>query len=544
MLNLGGASPPDARRALPAAGRAGAARVGLDASERILVLAPTGRDGAMVADALHKAGFEALPCAGIPQLCHHLEEGAGAAFIAEEALASVEMDRLQETLGRQPAWSDLPIIIMTGGGKTTQFSQRLARRLGGIGSLTLLERPLRILTLVSAVQAALRARRKQYQVRALLAEKEQAVRQRDRFLAMLGHELRNPLAAVRAAVEVLDQAGAADPRVLPEHCRIIKRQASHLARLVDDLLDVARATAGKMMLNWQAVDLREVAQRSVEGIKLALGTQQHEIIIDPSATSAIVSGDPVRLEQVITNLLSNSVKYTPTGGTISITVGPEDNSVVLRVRDTGEGIPAEMLPRIFEPFVQVQQNLDRSRGGLGLGLPLVKALVEMHKGSIHAASGGVGQGSEFIIRLPLLSPAGAPGPREEAPLASEQTTRRVLLIEDNPDSRAAMRALIRLWGHQVVVAEDGPSGVQRAHEFRPDVALVDIGLPGLDGYGVAQRVRQDLGTSVYLVALTGYGQPEDRQRTREAGFDEHLVKPVEPDRLAQLLAGPVPRADR
>jgi signal transduction histidine kinase/CheY-like chemotaxis protein len=518
-------------------------------SERVLVYAPTGRDGPLVCDALRRAGFEPLACPTLDALCEELQRGAGAAFIAEEGLGSQAMTCLHDALAKQPAWSDIPIIIMTGGGKTTPFSARLARRLEDIGNLTLLERPLRILTLVSAVQAAINARRRQYQVRALLRANEQALQQRDRFLAMLGHELRNPLAAIRTAVEVLDCNGPADPSLSREHCRIIQRQAANLSRLVDDLLDVARATAGKIVLSRSRVDLRDVAQRGIEAVKLAMGAQRHEILCDTAADPAMVDGDPVRLEQVVTNLVSNAIKYTPSGGKIWIIVArsQDDDMVELSVRDTGEGIPVEMLPRIFEPFVQVEQNLDRSRGGLGMGLPLVKALTEMHQGTVQADSAGPGRGSEFIIRLPLALAPAVPPPQPTITGAAPPcalpaaVSRRVLLIEDSADSRAAMRALMRLWGHQVVVAEDGPSGVQRAQEFRPEVALVDIGLPGLDGYDVAPLIRQALGDNVYLVALTGYGQPEDRQRTRDAGFDEHLVKPIEPERLSTLLAGPLPR---
>jgi signal transduction histidine kinase/CheY-like chemotaxis protein len=515
-----------------------------DEGERILVYAPTGRDGPLVCQAIGRAGFEPLACRRLDELCDELRRGAGAAFIAEEGLVPEAISCLHDALVKQPAWSDIPIIIMTGGGKTTPFSARLAHQLEDIGNLTLLERPLRILTLVSAVQAGVNARRRQYQVRALLRDKEHALQQRDRFLAMLGHELRNPLAAIRTAVEVLDCRGPEDPAISREHCRIIQRQASHLSRLVDDLLDVARATAGKIVLSRQRVDLRDVAQRGIEAVKLAMGIQRHEVLCDTSADPEIVDGDPVRLEQVVTNLLSNAIKYTPSGGKIWIIVArsQDDDMVELRVRDTGEGIPMEMLPRIFEPFVQVEQNLDRARGGLGMGLPLVKALVEMHKGTVRAESAGPGRGSEFIVRVPLaLAPPPPAPPPVKSPDCVPATTvsRRVLLIEDSADSRAAMRALMRLWGHEAVVAEDGLSGVQRAQEFKPDVALVDIGLPGLDGYGVAPLIRQALGDKVYLVALTGYGQPEDRERTRAAGFDEHLVKPVEPDHLAKLLAGPL-----
>ena len=518
------------------ASRPNAQGPGFNQSERIIVCAPTGRDGPLVAGALIHAGFDAVQCQSIRDLCDKVVEGIGSVFIAEESLTPRGMQQLREALRNQPPWSDMPVVVMTGGGKTTQYSQRIAQELNGIANLTLLERPLRILTLISAVQAALRARRRQYEIHALLREKEEAVEQRDRFLAMLGHELRNPLAAIRTAVEVLDSAGPGDPELAREHCLIIKRQSANLSRLVDDLLDVARATAGKIVLDRQLVDLREVAQRSIEGVKLAMGAQRHEILFETSAEPATVFGDPVRLEQIVINLLGNAIKYTPAGGQICIRVGRDDHdSVVFSIRDSGEGIPPEMLPRIFEPFVQVEQNLDRARGGLGLGLPLVQALVEMHEGTIHVSSAGPGMGSEFVVRFPLATRQSVPARKPPEPPSDRGGSCRVLLIEDSPDARAAMRALLRLWGHQVVVAEDGPSGVQRAQEFKPDVALVDIGLPGLDGYGVANAIRQTMGKSIYLIALTGYGQPEDKERTRQAGFDEHLVKPVEPERLSRIL---------
>jgi signal transduction histidine kinase/CheY-like chemotaxis protein len=528
-----GQAPPR-NRALAA--RADAQDPGHNQSEKIIVCAPTGRDGPLVAGALVHAGFDAAQCKSIADLCGKVREGIGAVFIAEESLSPQGMKHLREALRDQPAWSDIPVVVMTGGGKTTQYSQRIAQELNGIANLTLLERPLRILTLVSAVQAALRARRRQYQIHALLREKEQAVEQRDRFLAMLGHELRNPLAAIRTAVEVLSSAGPDDAELAREHCSIIKRQSANLSRLVDDLLDVARATAGKIVLDRQLVDLREIAQRSIEGVKLAMGVQRHEILVETSAEPATVFGDPVRLEQVVINLLSNAIKYTPAGGQIWIRVQrDEDDFAVFAIRDSGEGIPPDMLPRIFEPFVQVDQNLDRARGGLGLGLPLVQALVEMHRGTIHVTSAGPGLGSEFIVRFPLATPHSVPERKPPEPPFERGGACRILLVEDSPDARAAMRALLRLWGHQVVVAEDGPSGVQRAQEFKPEVALVDIGLPGLDGYGVANAIRKVMGQSIYLIALTGYGQPEDKERTRQAGFDEHLVKPVEPERLSRLL---------
>jgi signal transduction histidine kinase/ActR/RegA family two-component response regulator len=504
---------------------------------RILVLAPTGRDGELISKMLERSGYDSVRCPDIKELCTCIEQGAGVVFVAEEAMATDAVTCLQDILRKQPAWSDLPVIVMTSGGKTTQYSERVAKRLEVVGNLTLLERPLRILTLLTAVQSALRARRKQYQVRRLLQDKEEAVRQRDRFLAMLGHELRNPLAAIRTAVEVTSTCIKHDPNLL-DHTLIIKRQATNLARLVDDLLDVARATNGKIVLNKQLVDVRDVAQRALDAVKLAMGTQRHELLVETGAHPATVEGDPVRLEQAVSNLLSNSVKYTPAGGKIWLRVTSSNDIVAIHVRDTGEGVSPHMLPRIFEPFIQVDQDIDRSRGGLGLGLPLVKAVVEMHNGSIQAHSEGLGHGSEFVIRLPAVRPPASNGTHQPSAELHTTTSRRVLVVEDSADSRAAMRALIRLWGHQVAVAEDGLTGVQRAEEFRPEIAFIDIGLPGLDGYEVARRIRQLLGDAVCLIALTGYGQPEDRERAQRAGFDRHLVKPVEPEQIASLLTDP------
>jgi CheY-like chemotaxis protein/two-component sensor histidine kinase len=301
---------------------------------------------------------------------------------------------------------------------------------------------------------------------------------------------------------------------------------------------VARATAGKIVLNRQLVDLRELTQRAIDGVKLAMGAQRHQIIFETPAGPATVFADPVRIEQVVANLLTNSVKYTPPGGTIRIQVAREDDHVLIRVSDSGEGIPPSMLPRIFEPFVQLDQNIDRSRGGLGLGLPLVNLLVKMHGGKVEGFSEGPGRGSEFVVSLPLATGRAPVGRAPVEARAPNAVSRRVLIVEDSADARAAMRSLVRMWGHDVVVAEDGPSGMERAREFRPEIALLDIGLPGLDGYQVARHVREALGQEVCLIALTGYGQAEDKERARQAGFDCHLVKPVEPAKLKRFLADP------
>jgi signal transduction histidine kinase len=363
------------------------------------------------------------------------------------------------------------------------------------------------------------------------ADAEAASRAKDEFLAMLGHELRNPLGAITTAVAVLEKLGgdaerSAHPRA------IIARQVAHLSRLVNDLLDVARVTSGKIALQRQAVDLNEIAERCLTGLHQARRDTQHVITLH--GESVWVHGDPTRLEQVVANLLDNAVKYTPTGGHIRVTVGRENDEAVLAVQDTGVGIAPDVLPRVFELFVQGSQSLDRAQGGLGMGLTLAKRLVELHGGRIAVSSEGTGRGSTFAIRLPLvprwIDPVAGTAPPPLGP------PRRVLVIEDHRDARESLCMLLRQWGHDVTEAEDGPRGLERLLGTRPDVALVDVGLPGRDGYSLARAFRSAAGSdAVYLVALTGYGQPEDRQRAHEAGFDAHLVKPVSETDLRDVL---------
>jgi len=500
----------------------------------VLVFAPSGRDGPMMAEVLGREGFCMEVCADVEQLCHQAIASAGCAVVAEEALTPHALRCIGKMLAQQPPWSDLPLVILTGGGKTTPESMRVINTLAPTANVTLLERPVRIVTLTVALRAALRSRKRQYEVRDLLATTQDAVRQRDRFLAILGHELRNPVGAIRTATEVLDQIRSDDELVAKEQREIVRRQAAQIARLVDDLLDVSRVTSGKIVLQLKPVDLRDVAARCLQALRALIDTGDHDITLTLPQEPVVVNGDSVRLEQILINLLTNAVKYTPPPGKIAVVVSAQDGEAVLRVTDTGLGIPPEMLPRVFEPFVQDDHSLDRSAGGLGIGLTVVRSLVEMHGGSIVAHSAGRGKGSEFVVRFPVFRQAEAPG--ETPPPTSPSVLRRVLVVEDGADARRAMRTLLRLWGHEVELADDGRQGLEKAIAFRPDVALVDIGLPGLDGYEVARRIRAALGREIMLVALTGYGQPEDRARAKEAGFDIHLVKPVDPQRLRQLLS--------
>lgn len=366
-------------------------------------------------------------------------------------------------------------------------------------------------------------------------EAREAVKRRDQFLAMLSHELRNPLGAVLNATNLLahDDVDHETARLAYE---VIQRQAQQMARLLDDLLDVSRVIQGKIEMRCEVLDLRDIVRDVVQALGPVFEARQQKLSVTVPDEWLFVRADPARLLQIQENLLANAAKYTPPGGQVWFKVEREGDDVVIQVRDTGAGIPPAMIERIFDPFVQSNETLDRSDGGMGVGLTLVKHLVEMHDGSITAQSDGPGQGSLFVVRLPLAREEDAP-PRRDARPGQPPNARRVLIVEDNADSRDMLKSLLQLEGCQVSVAEDGRRGLEAILSQRPDVALVDIGLPGMDGYQVARQVRQTLGKNeVYLVALTGYGRTEDRRAVLEAGFDEHLVKPLKLDELDRILS--------
>jgi signal transduction histidine kinase/ActR/RegA family two-component response regulator len=409
-------------------------------------------------------------------------------------------------------------------------------KLGRSGNVTVLERPVRISTLLSAVNAAVRARRRQYETRDLLMRLEEAGRRKDEFLAMLGHELRNPLSAIRNALHVLERVDHDHPAA-DRQMGVLDRQSRHLTRMVEDLLDVSRVTMGKVTLQLQQVDLREIAERVCAALKPLADEHRHRFDCRTPNHPVMVEADPVRLEQILTNLLHNAVKYTPPGGEVGTELSCTRHEAVVRVRDNGMGISREMLAGIFDLFTQAEVSLARSEGGLGLGLTLVKNLVEMHHGTVSAESDGLGKGSVFEVRFPLLQvcdrQAQEPVRNESAP----RLHRHVLLVEDNDDGRETLKELLELWGHNVDVACDGEEGLEQARKLHPEVMLVDIGLPRLDGFEVARRIRADFnGDRPALIAMTGYGQPSDCDRALEAGFDVFLVKPVDPLELAQQVA--------
>ncbi|MGZ8313736.1 MAG: ATP-binding protein [Telluria sp.] len=365
------------------------------------------------------------------------------------------------------------------------------------------------------------------------AKAEQQNAAKDEFLAMLGHELRNPLSAVTSAVSILDSGRHLDEALMQRTRAVLRRQTDHLRKLVDDLLEVNRALMGKLTLSKAPVDLAGVTSRCVEALQAGGRTAGFDMRVALAPTPVLA--DPTRLLQVIDNILDNAIKYSPAGGVIEVTVHAIDGQAELKVRDSGLGIPAELLPTVFDVFVQGEQTLQRAQGGLGIGLSLVRRLVAMHDGSVTIASNGAGHGSTVTVRLPLLEVH--PGAQEPTGAAAPEPGRRVLLIEDNQDAREMMSMLLELRSCVVFGAENGPDGIALAAGHQPEVALIDIGLAEMDGYAVARALKSDPATSgIVLVALTGYGSDQDRARAFEAGFDHHFTKPIRLDDLDAVLA--------
>ena len=372
----------------------------------------------------------------------------------------------------------------------------------------------------------------------MAAELRQADRRKDEFLALLAHELRNPLAPVRNAVTIMRMKGSSDPELV--WCReVIERQANQLTRLVDDLLDVSRITRGKIKLQTARVDLATVIAGAVETSRPLIDAHKHELVVALPTRPIAINGDLTRLNQVVANLLNNSAKYQNERGRIELTVTRQGSEALISVKDNGVGIAPEMQAQIFELFSQGERTPDRAQGGLGIGLSLVRNLVEMHGGSVRAMSRGPGQGSEFLVRLPCL-----PEEPEALTTRSPDITTfpplapcRILVVDDSLDAAESMAKLLLLAGHEVLVAHDGHKALDLAVREKPAIVLLDIGLPGMDGYEVCRRLRELCPPGTRIIAVTGYGQDRDRLRSKEAGFDAHTVKPVDPAELMGLLAG-------
>lgn len=628
---------------------------------RVLLLAPTNKDAALTQATLRRVGIETVACADLAHVCRELSGGAGAVLLPEDALGIEQADILTAWVARQPAWSDLPILILARSGAD---SPTVARAMAQLGNVTVLELPIRVAALVSAVRTALASRRRQYQIRENLAELKKAEetqillaaivansddaiisktlegiiqtwnagaerlfgytsdeavgkpitllipperhheersilarlrqgervahyetvrvakdgrrmdisltvspvrdsagniigaskvarditdrkraeealraadRRKDEFLATLAHELRNPLAPIRNSLHILRLASGADPTA-ERVGTMMERQINHLVRLVDDLLEVSRITRGVIELRKEPVELASILRAAVDASRPLLDAAGHQLAISIPPDSITVDGDSVRLTQIFTNLLNNAAKYTSDNGQIWLAVRPGANEVAVSVRDNGAGIPGELLGRVFDMFMQVDRLSDRGQGGLGIGLTLVKSLVELHGGRVAAKSGGRGRGSEFIVHLPLVKGVVPIVPELASQPDAALSPRRVLVVDDNQDAAESLGMLLRLMGAEAHVVYRGDDALRALATFRPAVVLMDIGMPHMDGYEVARQIRQQPEFhDVTLIALSGWGQEKDKRRSELAGFNHHLVKPADVNALETLL---------
>lgn len=492
------------------------------------LVSPNRADAELARRLLEESGIAMRTFSTLSELARSLDENAGCLILVEESLVDAELPVLRAALESLPAWCDLPLVAVSG--NVMGVGQVVADAFPNSGNVTLLERPLNPHTLTSSVHLASRTNTRQREVGELLAQREQAVKLRDEFLAMLAHELRNPLAPIRNATHILRRFNT-DPSMLERNLEIMDRQVDHLVRMIDDLLDVARLERGKLAIRKTALDLNDVVRASIESCPV----KERALEIHLAAEQLPFCGDAVRVEQIVCNLLNNAAKFTGPAARIRVSTRRDGETAILSVEDNGIGFSPDVASRLFEPFMQLNTTLDRTSGGLGLGLAIAHRLTMLHGGEIRASSDGPGRGARFTVILPMREAGMPERARPQEPPAGGQA-RRVVAIEDNPDVRETLRQLVSLWGHAVSAAGDGVSGLKLILQDRPDVALIDVGLPGLNGYEVAREIRKVIPREdIRLVAITGYGQPADRQKAVEAGFDDHLLKPILPEVLEQLL---------
>lgn len=495
---------------------------------RILIYAPIGKDAVLTSTVLESAGVSCFICHNFHQTLQELDKGAAALLTVEEALPPAMLKLLAEFVAGQPTWSDLPILLLTQHGVNTFGVDDAVEKLG---NLTLLDRPIRTASLISAARAALRARQRQYQVR-------EADKRKDEFLASLAHELRNPLAPIRTSMGILkylypEASGVTQVR------EVVERQVTHLTRLVDDLLDVARITSGKVDLRLDFIVLSAVIEHAVEICAPLLKNAQQKIEVAQPPHEIYLRADHARVVQSLANILSNAIKFSTEPGTIFFNAEVEGVKVIFRIKDQGIGMEAAALSKIFDMFAQAESSKRRALGGLGIGLSLAKRFTEMHGGTIEARSEGIGKGSEFILTLPVVTQKIDRDKSEQsanAVQAAQPACQRVLVVDDNRDAADSLQVLLQAAGFEVSTAYDGQEAVDAVQMQQPDIVVMDIGMPGVDGYEAVRRIRtQPGGKDILMIALTGWGQESARRKAAEAGYDHHLVKPVDMDVLKCLV---------
>ncbi|MBL0419667.1 response regulator [Ramlibacter sp. AW1] len=494
---------------------------------RILVYSRPGRDVILVEKVLRAGGLDPLHCDTPIRLAEQLRLGVGALMLGEETLNGVTVAALSDYLQEQPAWSDLPILLLAKHGADSLEAQRGIEKLGNV---TLLERPVRTMALISAARSALRARDRQYEMRALNQRK-------DEFLAALAHELRNPLAPISHAMALLQrQHPSAQTDKLTG---IVERQVSHLKRLVDDLLDIARVTNGKLELQRSMTRADKVVQHAVEIAQAGITAQSHRLSIEVPSEPVDLYADHVRLVQCVANLLVNAAKFTPPRGEITLSVKVAPPVVQFAVRDNGKGLDAEFLGRIFSMFSQ-SRTVGEPTTGLGLGLHLTRAFAQLHGGSVTAHSDGPGCGSEFVLSVPAVVEAAGAQVAVASPGANP-LQRSILVVDDNVDAASTLGALLTLQGASVEVAHDGAQALAAVKHKQPEAVVMDIGMPVMNGYEAARAIRALVPKgALTLIALSGWGQYADKARALEAGFDYHFVKPLDIDDLIGCLQSTAP----
>lgn len=510
---------------------------------------PTGRDAKLVTATLEESDVEVEICSSVTALDDRIGEGAGAILLAEEALRHDHLTLLAEIVKRQPVWSDLPVILLSA---NAYNSERLSAFVGNVLNITIMDRPLQKAVLISAVKGALRARERQYQTRDLLEELKETDRQKDQFLASLSHELRTPLNSMLGWIRMLrtDNSGLDRHHAL----EVIERNARAQTQIINDILTLSRVVTGKLAMDSHPLDLVEVIRAAVDVVQPSLESKQIDLKLALGEAPIIVNGDFDRLQQVFWNLLSNAVKFTPENGTIKIVSVVEPDRITITVTDTGKGIDPEFLPYAFERFRQADTSFTRKVGGLGLGLAIVRTIIEQHHGTATVTSEGDGRGATFTVTLPRATATNPeifpPVNTTSLPAMSSSSRIRILLAEDDDDARDMMSVMLRMQNLEVTAVSTATAALESIAHDPPTLLISDVGMPDLDGYALIEKIRQlpaAQGGRTPAIALTGYAGITDRARSMKAGFQAHLAKPIDFNELFEaierLSSGPRPTTD-
>jgi signal transduction histidine kinase/CheY-like chemotaxis protein len=513
---------------------------------RVLVFAPVGRDGALTRDFLAHASIPSVVCRSLDDMCAELSRQAGAIVMTEEAIEDRRFPLLIAALNGQPAWSDIPVVLFAGGANTSA-SLRTLGVIEALRNVTVIERPIRVAAVVSVVRAALRARMRQYQMRDTLvalraarSEAEAASRLKDEFLATLSHELRTPLNAILGWTTMLRHEQV-EPARVAQALEVVERNARAQARLIEDVLDMARIITGKLRVELRPMALGPIVEAAVEAGRPGAAAKGITLRVSIRDVPAI-RGDGERLQQVLWNLLSNAVKFTPAGGEVTVSLGLRSSQAVVTVSDTGAGLAPDFLPFIFDRFRQADQSVTRGHGGLGLGLSIVKHLVELHGGTVRAESDGVGKGTTFRVLLPIPVLLELPADRREPERPGDAFDirlegRKILIVDDDAATRELLTRVLERTGASVEAAESVRTAMTRIDRRPPDLVIADIGMPDEDGYSFIRRVRALSGSAraVPAIALSAYTRAEDREAAHQAGFTRFIAKPATPQQLLRSV---------